>query len=117
MKAILKENYRVNSLLESLLELQKGETVIIIREYYGCGCSNSYKCIVPDGTQQFIPDNILEIVDYTPTIDWEQIKIQAAIAAMQGVCANLSHHLDVDTIAKRSIQQADALIEELKKRK
>lgn len=48
-------------------------------------------------------------------IDWEQVRIQAAIAAMQGFCANSNIYSDAAETANMSIQFADALITELKK--
>lgn len=51
-------------------------------------------------------------------IDWEQVRIQAAIAAMQGyIGGNSVLGMDDDEIAKWAVKQADALIEELKKEK
>ena len=48
--------------------------------------------------------------------EWQGVRIQAAIAAMQGVM-NFFGSIDYnrDTIAKLAVEQADALIEELKK--
>jgi len=48
--------------------------------------------------------------------DWQALRNQAAIAAMQGVM-NFFGSIDYnrDTIAKLAVEQADALIEELKK--
>jgi hypothetical protein len=62
------------------------------------------------------------------TIDWEQVRIQAAIAAMQGMLANETHSASVGIIAKEdgksntevmaeaAVQLADALIAELQKK-
>ena len=49
--------------------------------------------------------------------DWEALRNQAAIAAMQGVM-NFFGSIDYnrETIAKLAVEQADALIEELKKK-
>ena len=58
-------------------------------------------------------------------IDWQKVRIQAAIAAMQGVISNegLSNDIDklskdVESVRKRtakiSIEYADALVKELK---
>ena len=49
--------------------------------------------------------------------DWEKVRIQAAIAAMQGVM-NFFGSLDynIETIAEQAVKQADALVEELKKK-
>lgn len=52
-------------------------------------------------------------------IDWEQIRINAAISAMQGVLESgkLGMVLEAapDTVARQSVRLADALVEELKK--
>ena len=52
-------------------------------------------------------------------IDWEQIRINAAISAMQGVLESgkLGMVLEAapDVVAKQSVKLADALVEELKK--
>lgn len=45
--------------------------------------------------------------------DWEQVRIQAIIAAMPLI----KRMLDVYTLAFHSVKLADALIEELKKEK
>ena len=71
-----------------------------------------------------------EDLDFSNTIDWEQTRIQASIAAMQGMIANPQtfEQLDHDKgykevcegnksqiIALASVMYADALIVELKK--
>lgn len=52
-------------------------------------------------------------------IDWEQIRINAAISAMQGVLESgkLGMILEVapDVVARQSVKLADALVDELKK--
>lgn len=48
-------------------------------------------------------------------IDWEQVRIQAAIAAMQGILANEKRDGTIEDIAFASVRYTDALIEELKK--
>lgn len=49
--------------------------------------------------------------------EWQGVRIQAAIAAMQGIM-NFFGSIDYnrETIAKLAVEQADALIEELKKK-
>lgn len=50
--------------------------------------------------------------------EWQGVRIQAAIAAMQGIITsgfNLSAE-NRETIAKMAVSQANALIEELKKK-
>ena len=50
-------------------------------------------------------------------IDWEQVRIEAAISAMQGVLESgkLGMVLEAspDTVAKQAVRMADALIEKL----
>lgn len=52
-------------------------------------------------------------------IDWELVRIDAAISAMQGVLESgkLGMVLEAapDTVARQSVRLADALVEELKK--
>lgn len=53
--------------------------------------------------------------------DWQALRNQAAIAAMQGALANcylynVSNHIPCSSIAKQSVLYADALVEELKKK-
>lgn len=52
-------------------------------------------------------------------IDWEQVRVDAAISAMQGVLESgkLGMVLEVapDVVARQSVKLADALVEELKK--
>lgn len=50
------------------------------------------------------------------TVDWQQVRIQAAIAAMQTIADALgSVDYNKKLIAKHAVELADALIEELKK--
>jgi hypothetical protein len=53
----------------------------------------------------------IEILQSEP--DWHQIKIQASIAAMQGILN--SAYLTPSRLAKQAVEYADALVEELKK--
>lgn len=54
-------------------------------------------------------------------IDWEQVRIDAAISAMQGVLESgkLGMVLEAspDTVAKQAVRLADALIEKLNENK
>ena len=70
-------------------------------------------------------EDIELIKDSSSNIDWQQVRIQTAIAAMQGVISNegLSNDIkklskDVESsrirTAKISIEYADALVKELK---
>jgi hypothetical protein len=57
-------------------------------------------------------NHIIQVVD-----EWQGVRIQAAIAAMQGVM-NFFGSIDYnrETIAKLAVEQADALIEVLKEK-
>ena len=57
-------------------------------------------------------DRIIKVPD-----EWHGVRIQAAIAAMQGVM-NFFGSIDYnrETIAKLAVEQADALIEQLKEK-
>lgn len=49
--------------------------------------------------------------------EWQNVRIQAAIAAMQGiVSAQIPAKEDIEVVARNSVILADALIEELKKK-
>jgi len=73
-----------------------------------------------------VPFEDIELIkDSSNTIDWQQVRIQAAIAAMQGVISNEGLLDDIDKLskdvksarirtAKISIEYADALVKELK---
>lgn len=83
----------------------------------GCGATSVYEG--DDGKTYF--DTELDFVHAYP--DWQQVRIQASIAAMQGFYAsndivNIARS-DVkgmkEFIAELAVEQADALIEELKK--
>ena len=48
-------------------------------------------------------------------VDWQKVRIQAAIAAMQGMCASKSFFsLTNECIPKIAVKYADALVKELK---
>ena len=53
-------------------------------------------------------------------IDWEQVRVDAAISAMQGVLESgkLGEILEAapDVVARQSVKLADALVDELKKK-
>ena len=48
--------------------------------------------------------------------EWECVRIQAAIAAMQGFLSRETYQADLTTLAKDSVKLANYLIEELKKK-
>ena len=67
---------------------------------------------------------IVEDVNRSPDIYWQQVTNQAAIGAMQSMIANSSeidyrgisvYKIDGEEIAKRAVEYARALVNELKK--
>lgn len=73
---------------------------------------NSYVITKADQMEFDIPSNTKGEESH-----WQDVKERAAIAAMQGVMAFFgSIDYNRDTIAKFAVEQADALIEELKKK-
>jgi hypothetical protein len=50
------------------------------------------------------------------TIDWEQVRIQAAIAAMNIVNGAYNIHNDMERLVRHSVKLADAWIAELQKK-
>lgn len=49
------------------------------------------------------------------TIDWEQVRIQAAIASMNIVKGAYNIHDDIEQLVRHSVRIADALVAELKR--
>jgi hypothetical protein len=67
----------------------------------------------------------MEWADANPYINWQQVRIQAAIAAMQGIISNETRHKEaedsweddrsfLEAIVKDACLYADNLVEELK---
>lgn len=132
MKARLKDNY----MLDANHTLIAGAIVEVLQQYYGC-CDNHYRCLLPsdeqqivggrlfDGTQQFIKESLLEIIDHTPVKDWEEIRMQAIMSLMPALVNKKVPHYAVSGIieqlylsetevAEEAIKYADALIDKLK---
>lgn len=47
--------------------------------------------------------------------EWQGVRIQAAIAAMQGFLSRQTYRTDFSTLAKDSVRLANCLVEQLKK--
>lgn len=132
MKARLKDNY----MLDANHTLKAGAIVEVLQEYYGCGV-NHYRCLLPsdeqqiiggrtfDGTQQFIEVSLLEIIDYTPIKDWEEIRMQAIMSLMPALVNKKVPHCTISgvieqrylsetEVAEEAIKYADALVDKLK---
>lgn len=77
-----------------------------------------YLCRTQSGSLKYVLATHVEIVDAS-NIDWEQVRIQTAIAALQGLASNPHDKCvdaSMDTLAQWSVGASDALIEELKKK-
>ena len=63
-----------------------------------------------------IPFEDVELIkDASNTNDWQQVRTQAAIAAMQGLLSNEKQvHIKVSEAAYMSVLYADSLVKELK---
>lgn len=61
-----------------------------------------------------IPYSDIEVISIDNTTDWQQVRIQAAIAATQAFCNDKT--LSCEKTAKMAVSQADALVAELKKK-
>lgn len=63
-----------------------------------------------------VPFEDIELIkDSSSNIDWQQIRIQASIAAMQSLRSNTGYNQCTQIeIAKFSVTYADALVKELK---
>lgn len=62
------------------------------------------------------PEDVELIQEKTDNTDWNQVRIQAAIAAMRALRSNTGYNQFSDVeIAKYSVNYANALIKELKK--
>lgn len=131
MKARLKDNY----MLDANHTLIAGAIVEVLQEYYGCGV-NHYRCLLPsdeqqiiggrtfDGTQQFIEESLLEVIDYTPIKDWEEIRMQAIMSLMPALVNKRiidknsdfieGRYLSETEVAEEAIKYADALVDKLK---
>ena len=60
-------------------------------------------------------DFLLEEIELLDNPNWQQVRIQASIAAMNIVKGAYNIHNDVERLVHHSVRIADALIEELKK--
>lgn len=48
--------------------------------------------------------------------DWQQVRVQASIAAMQGLISNSSNHNTVENFTSLSVELADALVKKLQEK-
>lgn len=67
------------------------------------------------GNTHYIPATYLTITDCS-NVDWEQVRIQASISAMQAMLSNEERGGTIEDVTFASVRYADALIEKLKKK-
>lgn len=124
MKVRLKQNYA----LDATHTLLAGAILEVLAEYYGCG-DNFYRVILScgedyisggrlyDGTQQVISTKIVEIIDYTPIRDWEEIRLKVATSIMPDMYASQYYdNKTMEELADMALKQADIFVERYKKR-
>lgn len=104
MKAKVKETGKV-------IEVVK---IIEYSEQPGTSFGGDYEYYKDESNQKTYNEEELDFVNVYP--DWQNIRIQAAISAMQNLCGcERFWSYPEEDIAKYSVRQADALIAELKK--
>lgn len=91
-----------------------GTEVEILESWCGIGGSY-YRCQLSDDSQITLSDKQIVITDRTPPVDWNKVRIQASIAAMQAILSDDRRTGTIEEMAFASVEYADALIEELKK--
>ena len=113
MKAKLKVSWDFNR-----TEIEEGTEVTIIKgmEADAAGVLNApygmcYLCEI-DGVMSYIPATYLIITDWD-NIDWEQRRYEIA---KECVAVLMRNEITLEDAAKISVEQADALITELKKK-
>lgn len=94
------------------------EKIIEYSELPGTPFGTDYEYYKDEDNQKTYNEDELDFINIYP--DWQKVRIQAAIAAMQGLlnatCAEIyTLRIEEEIIAKDAVAYADALIEELKK--
>ena len=114
-KVIDKDYYTPDFEVGEVVEIMKGMETDTA-DIWNAPIGKAWLCKKQDGTFRYnIPLN-LQIIEAEEE-HWQDVRERAAIAAMQGVM-NFFGSIDynIDTIARLAVEQADALIEELKKK-
>ena len=78
--------------------------------------------VVPYGDEfaQLFPGGDFKVytkdeLDFRVDVDWQQVRIQASIAAMNIVKGAYNVHDDMERLVHHAVRMADALVNELKK--
>lgn len=75
---------------------------------------NRFNDIYSDNNGKIYTEDELDFRSLYP--DWQQIKIQASIAAMQGILSNNARDETIENMVNLSIELADTLVEKIKKK-
>ena len=105
MKAKVKEAGKV-------IEVEK---IIEYSEIPGTSFGTDYEYYKDEVNQKTYNEDELDFINVYP--DWQQVRIQAAIAAMQGILSNSTNDDAIENYVNVSVKLADALIAELQKQK
>lgn len=90
------------------------EKIIEYSELPGTSFGVDFEYYKDEVNQKTYNEDELDFISVYP--DWQKVRIQAAIAAMQNLCGCEKYwSYPEEDIAKYAIKQADALIEELQK--
>lgn len=102
-------------------KIQEGSIVEVIpgmqadaSSVYNIDAGMCYLCKDENGTLEYIPATFVEIIDASNT-DWQQVRINAATAILQGIMSNPNKYLcqSREEVVDISIKTADYLIEQL----
>lgn len=90
-----------------------------IKKAWELGFKNVVESLDTERTKEDVACMFFELgcrwADEDRNVDWQQVRIQAAIAAMQGMCANPNYFdLCNEPIPEAAIIYADDLVERLK---
>lgn len=113
---IMRGKLKTSFLVSEDMALVEGAEVEIVDIRYGC--ETYYMCNIPSGICIPIESNKIEIIDYTPFVDWSTLRREYACRAMQGILRVYCTVNDPERyalVAKDAVKYADALIDELRK--
>ena len=113
---IMRGKLKTSFLVSEDMALVEGAEEEIVEIRYGC--ETYYMCNIPSGICIPIESNKIEIIDYTPFVDWSTLRREYACRAMQGILRVYCTVNDPERyalVAKDAVKYADALIDELRK--
>jgi len=117
-KVIGKDYFTTDFEVGEVVEIMKGMETDTA-DIWNAPIGKAWLCKKQDGTFRYnIPLN-LQIIEAEEE-HWQDVRERAAIAAMQGIMnffESIEYKYKKETIAKLAVEQADALIKQLKKKK